>query len=208
MDTLVRLHSIWSRVFAEAEHAKVAKAQWLLLSGAYQKKGRHYHNLEHLAYLFDRLGACGITPDDPDCLAAAIFYHDIVYAINRKDNETKSANRASAALARLDWDEERIERCHRHIRATAKHQWPEDPDTALLVDLDLAILGETPERYATYVAQVRREYWMYPDFLYRRGRQQVLQHFLAREQLYNTDYFIDRCTAAARRNMELELEGL
>lgn len=208
MDSLVRLHTIWSRVFAEAEHAKVVKAQWLLLSGAYQKKGRHYHNLEHLAYIFDHLDASGIAPEDPDCLAAAIFYHDVVYAINRKDNETKSANRASAVLSRFGWSEERIERCHRHIRATAKHRWAEDPDTALLVDLDLAILGDTPAKYSAYAAQVRKEYWMYPDFLYRRGRQQVLQHFLAREQLYKTEYFKEKCTAAARRNMQLELEGL
>lgn len=207
MDTLVRLHTTWSRVFAEAD-PKVTKAQWLLLSGAYQKKGRHYHDLEHLAYMFDQLDACGITPEDPECLAAAIFHHDVVYAINRKDNETKSANRAAAVLSRFDWDEDRIQRCERHIRATAKYRWDEDLDTALLVDLDLAILGDTPEKYATYAAQVRREYWMYPDFLYRRGRQQVLQHFLAREQLYSTEYFIAKYSAPAQRNLKMELKDL
>ncbi len=206
METLERLHIIWEQTFGAYVDGPVGG--WDLLVGAYSKKGRHYHSLSHLGYLFDELEASTMQPSDREAFAAAIFFHDIVYAINRKDNETKSANRASAFLRKLKWPEDRVKVVANHILATAKHQNVLDEDTALFIDLDLAILGDTRERYTLYTEQIRKEYWMYPDFLYRRGRSSVLKHFLDKEAIYISGCYGPERERQARKNMEGEVETL
>ena len=63
----------------------------------------------------------------------------------------------------------------RLVRLTERHL-PADDDAngCVLSDADLAILAATPERYAEYAADVRREYAHVPDDLFRAGRAAVL----------------------------------
>lgn len=89
-----------------------------------------------------------------------------------------------------------------HLIMTTRHDaTPSDADEQLLVDIDLAILGATPERFAEYDAQVRAEYAWVPGFVYRMKRRSVLKAFLARPRLYGTDHFRARYEAQARRNL-------
>lgn len=66
------------------------------------------------------------------------------------------------------------------IMATCHDAEPEGDDARRLVDIDLAILGADPARFAEYDAQVREEYRWVPDWLYRRKHREVLAGFLAR----------------------------
>jgi len=47
-----------------------------------------------------------------------------------------------------------------------------------------------------------------PDFIYNQGRQKVLKHFLAMNQIYKTDYFFNKYESQARTNLNIELEKL
>lgn len=87
------------------------------------------------------------------------------------------------------------------IMATCHDAEPTDPDARLLVDIDLAILGAAPARFAEYDAQVRTEYRWVPGWLYRRKRKQVLAGFLARLAIYGTDRFRARLEERARENL-------
>lgn len=78
-------------------------------------------------------------------------------------------------------------------------------DAALLVDIDLAILGTTPARFAAYERQIRQEYAWVPEALFVEKRRAVLQGFTARPQLYTTAYFQERLEATARRNLQQAL---
>jgi len=49
--------------------------------------------------------------------------------------------------------------------ATAHHDEPEGRDATLVVDIDLAILGTDPARFAEYEQQVRAEYAEVPTGL-------------------------------------------
>ena len=78
----------------------------------------------------------------------------------------------------------------------------------MLCDADLAILAAAPERYAEYIADVRREYAHVPDDLFRPGRAAVLGDLLAKPTLFHTAYARREWEARARANVERELASL
>lgn len=92
--------------------------------------------------------------------------------------------------------------------ATKDHRSAADPDTDLLTDADLAVLGRDWPVYKAYSEKIRREYAIYPDALYKPGRKAVLQHFLAMERIFKTTYFYDRFEKQSRQNLQQEYDGL
>ena len=97
----------------------------------------------------------------------------------------------------------------RLIRATAKHRTDAaDRLGALLISIDLSILGTDSEGYRLYVDGVRKEYAHVPDPLWQTGRAAVLERLLNADPLYRDAEFRGRFEAQARRNMEDELRSL
>ena len=99
------------------------------------------------------------------------------------------------------------------IEATKDHVVPDfaprvAPDCALFLDMDLAILGGTPKRFAAYEAAVRREYAWVPEAKWRAGRRQVLEQFLARESIYASPQFRATHEARAHKNLTRALASL
>ena len=82
----------------------------------------------------------------------------------------------------------------------------EDYDTNFLLDADLAILGQDRKIYENYIQHIRKEYSIYPDFMYKPGRKKVLIHFLEFEEIFKTDYFKVKYEEKARENIQKELE--
>jgi len=78
-------------------------------------------------------------------------------------------------------------------------------NTNILLDLDLSILGKDPQYYLEYAAAVRKEYSIYPDFMYRRGRKKVLKKMLEQECIFKTDLFKEKYESQARKNLQSEL---
>jgi predicted metal-dependent HD superfamily phosphohydrolase len=111
-------------------------------------------------------------------------------------------------LTRLGIPNDKIARCQQQIIATKEHQYNSDNDTNYLVDMDLAILGESPEIYKDYSGKIREEYAVYPDFLYKKGRKKVLQHFLGMGIIFKTEEFRDIYEQQARENLNTELQEL
>ena len=137
----------------------------------------------------------------------ALWFHDAVYEPKRSDNEARSAERGAAVLAAAGAAGELIERFRELVMATRHEARPGSADARLLVDIDLAILGAGPERFAEYEAQVRKEYAHVPEFLFRIARSRILEQFLARPAIYSTPRFKDRFEAQARANLLRSLEG-
>lgn len=175
----------------------------------YSAAGRHYHNLEHLSNLLCLQQQYAPLIIDNDSLLYAIFFHDIIYSVTHKDNEEKSAQEALHFLKNTSLPADRQQKIYSYIAATAGHLNPlADPDLDYLLDFDLHILGAQPGQYNTYTKMVRKEYWLYPDFMYRKGRKKVLQHFLGQPHIYKTPAFREKYEQKAMENMERELEGL
>jgi predicted metal-dependent HD superfamily phosphohydrolase len=81
-------------------------------------------------------------------------------------------------------------------------------DAALFLDMDLSILGASPEAFDAYEQAVRREYAWVEEPMWRAGRGAVLKSFLARQYIFHTDAFRRRFEPQARQNLARSLETL
>lgn len=185
-----------------------AEQLWTDLEKHYTRRDRHYHNLSHLEYMYRQLEKVPDIINDWDTLLFSLFYHDIIYKATAKDNEEKSAKAAVKALKMLVYPEEKTAKCEAQILATKTHASSPDNDTNLLTDADLSILGSTWESYQNYAKQVRKEYAIYPDFLYNPGRRKALQHFLDMDHIFKTSFFREWFEENARKNLMQELAQL
>lgn len=156
--------------------------------------------------MYQKLTQVKNTFPEWDIAIVALFYHDFVYSINRKDNEEKSALRAVAVLQSLGVDPEKVDLCQQMILATKAHLPYPNESINYFTDADLAILGARPEVYEQYNVNIRKEYGLYPDFLYNPGRKKVVAHFLNMERIFKTDIFFYELEQQARANLAGELK--
>ncbi|MBA4053392.1 MAG: hypothetical protein C0490_01645 [Marivirga sp.] len=180
---------------------------WTEVETKYSEPGRHYHNLAHLNSVTRELLPFKKRFTDWNTITFAIAYHDIVYHTLKNNNEEKSAGVAMKRLSALACPEKLISDCKELILATKKHQVG-DEGTNLFTDADLSILGSDPETYKTYCRQIRREYSLYPDFVYNPGRKKVLIHFLEMSTIFKSPEFGDKYESSARINLQEELRSL
>ena len=175
---------------------------------AYNKRSRNYHNPEHLADMFRHFERHWPHLSNPDLVAAAIFFHDVIYNPARRDNEVKSAEYAAKKLPILGFSPEETRIVCDYILATQKHELPENarPDLAWLLDFDLAILGSDWKTYQEYTQKIRREYQVYPDILYKPGRRKAMEHFLRRATIFHTATFRELFEIQARSNIKREID--
>lgn len=181
---------------------------WTEIVENYTGRKRHYHTLKHLEHLLAQLTAIKDRIQQWDAVMFALYYHDIVYDALRSDNEEKSAGLAEKRMRQLTVPTDIIEQCNTHILATKTHIRSSNSDTDHFTDADLAILGQPWETYTQYYQGVRKEYSIYPDFLYNPGRKKVLTHFLSMECIFKTDHFRTLFETQAKQNLQQELELL
>ncbi|KOS05998.1 hypothetical protein AM493_08090 [Flavobacterium akiainvivens] len=202
------LKNIFTNLVKQYSEHTIAEILWTEIEKAYTGKKRYYHNLNHLENLYRELEACRNEVNDWDTVLFSLFYHDIVYKATAKNNEEKSAEAAVKALKRIGYPNDKIAACHKQILATKSHIATGDNDTDLFTDADLSILGYPPDAYDTYTVQVRKEYVIYPDFLYKPGRYKVLEHFLATKPLFKTSVFSEKYETQALENIRREMAQL
>ena len=178
--------------------------------GCYAEPGRFYHDQRHLDDCL-RLsgGVTDLSEREQRLLRWAILWHDAVYDPTRDDNEELSAALASRELRKCGVDPAEAAEVARLIRLTDGHLADEgDRLGALLISIDLSILGSDAERYRAYAGEVRREYVHLTDEQWRGGRAQVLKRLLAADRLYPDAGFRARFEDQARLNMAEELNRL
>lgn len=142
----------------------------------------------------------------PNEVLFAIFYHDYIYNSSKKDNELKSTEYAVKILKNNpNLNEKRI---FDLILATKDHRNTNSDDEKWLIDFDLKILAKDWEDYKTYFQQIRKEYSIYPDFLYNPGRKKALEHFLENEFIFQTETFRTLYETKARENIKREIDSL
>ena len=199
MDT-VALRASWSDAWralgASADDALLAE-----LLARYAEGQRAYHTLQHLGECLVHLARERDGAERPAEVALALWFHDAIYDVHRHDNEARSADWARQAARRAGLAPEVAERLHALVMATRHDAQPVGADARLLVDIDLAILGAAPARFAEYERQIRIEYAHVPPAVFEPRRRQILSGFLARDPLYLTAPMRSRLEAAARANL-------
>ncbi|MEO6217034.1 MAG: hypothetical protein ABIO86_13475 [Sphingomonas sp.] len=174
---------------------------------------RGYHGWSHPVALLALHAEVARSMHDAEAVRCAILLHDAIYEPRRTDNENRSAALAATMLKGLVSDAT-LDRTIRLIEATARHTMPpglpddEAEDMALFLDMDLSILGAPPADFDAYEAGVRHEYREVPDDAFRLGRADILEGFLARENLYFSEWGRTQFEAAARENLKRSVTAL
>jgi hypothetical protein len=159
-------------------------SSWLTPTGATEKRGRYGYT--------QCACRCGVV------LASAMLAVDF---LSERWNTGNTPRRHT-----LIRDNERatiIESVADLIMMTAKHEPnPNDEAACLMSDIDLAILGSAPSRFAEYDRQIRHEYDWAPADEFTRGRAALFSSMLARDRIYRTEFFHQEFESSARRNLE------
>ncbi|MES2055137.1 MAG: hypothetical protein V4564_04285 [Pseudomonadota bacterium] len=195
----------------------------LLLSNAplsalehrYREPWRHYHAWEHpqamLAHL-DRAIGDAVPVVDPTACAGFILWHDAIYDPQAPHgrNEELSALLCATEMGAITGSLATARACAA-ILATIRHMPPDPvdcPDGALLLDVDLSILGQPAAVFDAYDRQIRAEYAHVEAGIYATARAGILRNFLARDRLFLTDWGFDQWEQAARDNLRRAVAAL
>ena len=185
-----------------------ANILWDEIETKHSEKGRHYHNLSHLEDIYHQLLHVQSHIDHWEASLFALFYHDIIYNVMAGNNEKKSAELARKRMSDMKIEEEMISLTETIILATQKHGKGDSIEVDFFTDADLSILGADAQQYSEYCKKIRKEYSIYPDFMYNKGRKKVIRHFLNMDVLFKTKFFYDTYETKARANLKQELESL
>ncbi|WP_416344547.1 hypothetical protein [Isoptericola peretonis] len=177
---------------------------------------RHFHNLRHLAEVLHRVDELAQETHEPDLVRLAAWYHGAVFDATRKvaaatqggEQTMVSADLARTQLTELGVPAASVERTARLVDSIDRHKpLPDDVDSAVLNDADLAMLASEPQRYKQYMADVRAEYSHIPLADYLDARIRVLQKLLQRQSLYRSPMGA-AWEEPARQNLDGELHRL
>lgn len=207
MDMKANFLELWKRVGGEPGAGLAAFEE---LAALYGEEGRFYHNLAHIEFALNELSRVEEHFGPRPAVEMALWYHDAVYDVRAKENELKSALMAKDTLMRGGASEEFSSQVYRLILATAHGETEEEIGEAesLIIDLDLAILGQNDELYRSYTEKIRQEYAYLEDDTYKRGRRAVLEDFLRRASIYRLALFRECYEERARFNLRAEIERL
>jgi predicted metal-dependent HD superfamily phosphohydrolase len=200
---LVSWRAAWQALVAAPSDALHAE-----LLARYAEPHRAYHSPQHLAEclaLFDEFRSLAQRPAE---IEIALWFHDAIYDVHRHDNEVRSADWARDALLDAGAAVEAADRVEALVLVTRHSAAPATPDEQLLVDIDLAVLGAAPTRFAEYEAQIRVEYAHVPVAVFNEKRSAILAGFLARPVLYATKALRTRFEVPARQNLQRALGSM
>jgi predicted metal-dependent HD superfamily phosphohydrolase len=174
----------------------------------YSEPHRFYHNLWHIRHCLKVLDEARHLCRNPDEVEMALWFHDVIYNFGEGDNEKESAFACGLALAKLGVDPGFRDRVWVHILATKHQEAPEDPDSRIVADIDISIMGY-PE--AVYLEGEKRIFWEFewvPVAVGKVLREKHLRGFLGRDRIFATDYFRDKYEDQARKNLAGSLKRL
>jgi predicted metal-dependent HD superfamily phosphohydrolase len=174
----------------------------------YSGSDRHYHGVGHIVSMLEGFDTLRAKFEHPLAAELAIFFHDVIYNPSRHDNEEQSAKKMQDVLSGLV-DPTLSETAASSVEATKQHALTPSHDTNLLIDLDMAILGQPWPVYERYAQGVMQEYLpVYGEMAYRHGRRKMfLEPTVALGNVFLTDAF-QHLNSQAIRNLQREAEIL
>ncbi len=202
----IQWQQTWQELSGAATQSPIQLYDELIAS--YSQPHRYYHNQQHLAECLEKLAELRDLATYPAEIEFALWFHDAIYDPLRHDNERLSADWGRTSALNAGFGRAIADRIYYLVMATQSHAKPEDNDTKILIDVDLAILGANAERYSEYEQQIRREYAHVPDEIFRGKRTEILRKFLVKPAIFNTKVFIERYEQQARSNIKFAMEVL
>lgn len=191
----------WNQLLERLE-IKSDSLTYQALIDAYSEKHRAYHTLEHIKHCLANFDLYRTSFDNPETVEIALWFHDAIYRTRSSSNEVDSADWAVSFLTSQGATALQIDNVKKLIIATRHDVELVGGDEMLLVDIDLAILGSDDKTYAQFEKDVRYEYRLVPNFIFRKKRAEILQSFLDREFIYYTESFRESSEQNAKENLK------
>lgn len=191
-----------------------AGIHWPGIALLYSEKHRHYHNLNHIKSCLDLLFTFPkyISRSDFDRIEFAIWFHDIIYDTHSSRNEENSADYARFVMKEIEAGDLLFRAEVVRMIHLTKHGAPDDialtEAEKLFLDIDLSILGATPEKFEEYDQNIRKEYAWVPEDFYKTKRAEILTQFLDKPFIFNTEYMRERYDNQARSNLNHKIQLL
>lgn len=193
-----RWHGLWKRLGGTG-NPDLPFAQ---IVDAYAAPGRAYHTLTHVRDSLDLFDQYGHMALQPDVVEAALWIHDVFYLPGAADNEERSASWGEYLLVRGGISTELAASVRRLVLETRHTGHARDMDSALVEDVDLAILGRGAPQYEAYEALIRWEHRDMGEKTFRDCRLKILGALLGRKSIYFTLEFREMFEQNARTNLE------
>ena len=193
-----RFQGLWTRCL-RPEGVNDAKAIWMNMEAHYTEPHRHYHDKQHLAHCLKQLDLAAEHIGQPDQVEMAIWFHDVINEPSASDNEARSAA-FFRYFAEGAMDEPFISAVVDLILATTHRVAPEDLDQQFICDIDLASFGCPWECYLRDTMNLQAEFPGSDEDFYT-GKRTFLRALLARDRIFQTDFFFDRYETQARENI-------
>jgi predicted metal-dependent HD superfamily phosphohydrolase len=190
------LLSAWSACCREAgatASPEQVRAVGQRLIERWSEPGRHFHNIKHLVHVLSRVDELAQETHEPDLVRLAAWYHGAIFDAAQKaayanrggEDEVASAELARTELLGLGIPEPKAARVAQLVTALVRHTpTAGDFDCAVLCDADLAMLASEPQRYKSYLKEVRAEYAHVPVEDYLRARAAILTKLQKRSSLF------------------------
>jgi predicted metal-dependent HD superfamily phosphohydrolase len=198
----------WCRVCVSLNATRGVEVAYQDLTRRYQESARAYHSLEHIAKCLDEFDLLRQLAGNGSSVEFAIWFHDAVYDSRAADNEEKSAVLAEAVLRAMGIEGETLHTVGSLICLTKHDRAPTMVDEQIILDVDLAILGQSPEVFDKYESGVRVEYSWVSDKEFWSKRTGFLKSLLARERIFHTALCRQRYELAARKNLQRTIDRM
>ncbi len=195
------LTGIWAETWKNLGARPPSEAELSGLLASYSESHRRYHDLRHLEECLVLAEEFRNLAPHPWEVTLALWYHDVLYDTHRRDNEERSADSASKAVLAAGLSSSMADRIASSILATRHGTASQDDDGKLVTDIDLAILGAPPARFAEYEEQIREEYRWVSEDLFRSSRASILEGFLRRPGIFSNPPIAQRFEIRARENL-------
>lgn len=183
---------------------------WNRIVNLYSTPDRRYHTLVHL---FEMVGYLDLVQQSTNpVMILAVFFHDAIYDAKSATNEEDSANLFREFCEDMQCgDEEIASNVINYILATKSHIIPKDdcdPNIALFLDIDMAVLGKDEPAYLHYASLIRQEYIFVDRSIYCEKRADILSTFLAARHIFVSILMRKALESKARENLSTEIELL
>lgn len=213
MNLQSRFQNLWNR--CQVHHGDTTSPDrsvgesdsvFLELIDYYSESHRHYHTVEHVQKCLNQLDLAIHEIKDRDAVEMAIWFHDVIYEIDGKENELQSAAYFLEQSDQIMTPEFR-QRVHDMILTTVHDKNIPKGDACYVVDVDLSSLGMPWECFRKDSDDVRKEKGKLSDEEFLASQRPFLQALLDRPSIFFTEFYGKLYESTARTNIQRQLDS-
>ena len=208
-DVVAALKERWTTVVAPL-FRKDTFSWWNRIVSLHSEPDRAYHRLMHLQEMMGFVDL--VRQSSNQIVILAVFFHDAIYDAKSATNEEDSAKLFQEFCRDTQCKNEELEaRVVQYILLTKSHKIPQDdddPNLALFLDIDMAVLGKEEHAYLHYAGLIRQEYKFVDRSVYCEKRAEILETFLEESHIFVSKPMREALEQRARGNLRKEIELL